>query len=95
MRMEDICGLAADPCPTSSQEAVAISEAHIPRPVCIQNSFQAKCWSNAFLADNNLSCQLLRNCNSQPVAGGLGVKCFFTCLCFANFTDICRCFWSC
>ena len=53
MRMEDVCGLAADACPTSSQEAVAISEAHIPRPVCIQNSFPAKCRSNAFLADNN------------------------------------------
>lgn len=36
--------------PMSSQEAAAISEAHIHRPVCVQNSFPAKWPSNAFLA---------------------------------------------
>ena len=30
MRMEDVCGLARDAYPTSSEEPVAISEAHIP-----------------------------------------------------------------
>ena len=71
MRMEDVCGLAAEDasCPASSQEALAISEAHIPGPVCIHNSFPTKCLSNAFLADNNPSCQLLRKCKSH---GGQG-----------------------